>query len=238
MFRSEVSNHSINICHQHLTLGVQLGNSVSMGEEKINENKGIKLQDYLISKLWVLPMGDSLLGFKSFPHSVCGSTPMVSPSTAKFTQPERDHWCICFRGVQGISNSFGVFQTYYEENLGDSVPKASLIGSVQSFLIFFGPLLAGPLYDAGYYRYLLVIGSVAVVIGTFMQSLSNQFWQLILSQSICIGFGGGIIAFIGPSILSTYFTDKLSLASGIGQTGSSIAGYVCFQVPLPLLEIY
>lgn len=124
----------------------------------------------------------------------------------------------------GISNSYGIFQTYYTEQLGFAAPEAAAIGSVQSFLMFFGTFLAGPLYDAGYYRYILVAGFFLVTFGTFMQSISTQVWHFILSQSICIGLGGGIIAMLGTSMLSTYFTTKLPLASGIGTTGSGIAG--------------
>ncbi|KAI7971613.1 hypothetical protein EIK77_002614 [Talaromyces pinophilus] len=124
----------------------------------------------------------------------------------------------------GISNSYGIFQTYYTEQLGFDAPKAAAIGSVQSFLMFFGAFLAGPLYDAGYYRYVLVTGSILITFGTFMQSISTQMWQFVLSQGICIGLGGGIISMLGTSMLSTYFTSKLPFASGIGTTGSGIAG--------------
>lgn len=90
--------------------------------------------------------------------------------------------------------------------------------------MFFGAFLAGPLYDAGYYRYVLVTGSILITFGTFMQSISTQMWHFVLSQSICIGLGGGIISMLGTSMLSTYFTSKLPIASGIGTTGSGIAG--------------
>ncbi|PCG99407.1 Major facilitator superfamily domain, general substrate transporter [Penicillium occitanis (nom. inval.)] len=132
-------------------------------------------------------------------------------------------FCIYFNSY-GISNSYGIFQTYYTEQLGFDAPKAAAIGSVQSFLMFFGAFLAGPLYDAGYYRYVLVTGSILITFGTFMQSISTQMWQFVLSQGICIGLGGGIISMLGTSMLSTYFTSKLPFASGIGTTGSGIAG--------------
>lgn len=138
-------------------------------------------------------------------------------------------FCIYFNSY-GISNSYGIFQTYYTEQLGFDAPKAAAIGSVQSFLMFFGAFLAGPFYDAGYYRYVLITGSIFITFGTFMQSISTQMWHFVLAQGICIGFGGGIISMLGISMLSTYFTSKLPIASGIGTTGSGIAGIL-----LPIL---
>lgn len=108
--------------------------------------------------------------------------------------------------------------------LGYRSSEASLIGSLQSFLIFFATGAAGPLYDAGYYRHILVIGSSTLVLGVFLQSISTQYWHFILTQSICVGLGGGLISFLGPTILATYFNQHLALASGIGASGGGVAG--------------
>ncbi|KPM39362.1 hypothetical protein AK830_g7195 [Neonectria ditissima] len=134
-------------------------------------------------------------------------------------------FCLYFN-TYGIISSFGIYQTYYEAELGYDASRASMIGSLQSFLIFFTTALAGPLYDAGYHRHILVIGASGVVFGTFMQSISKEYWHFILAQSICVGTGGGLISFLGPTVLATYFKKHLALASGIGSSGSGIAGIV------------
>ena len=65
----------------------------------------------------------------------------------------------------GITNTYGVFQTYYElEVLRDSTPSAiSWIGSIQAFLLMLVGALTGPVYDAGYFRELLWGGSFFLV---------------------------------------------------------------------------
>lgn len=128
--------------------------------------------------------------------------------------------------VVGIMSSFGIFQTYYETASGYTPAKASIIGSLQTFLIFFTTAIAGPLYDAGFCRHIVILGSLLVILGTMMQSLCTFYWQFILAQSLAIGIGGGLMAILGPTVLSTHFTTKYPLASGIGAAGGGIAGYV------------
>ncbi|KAF5019125.1 hypothetical protein F66182_8894 [Fusarium sp. NRRL 66182] len=134
-------------------------------------------------------------------------------------------FCLYFN-TYGIISSFGIYQTYYVSELGFSPSRASLIGSLQSFLVMFANGIAGPLYDAGYCRHILVIGAGTIVMGTFLQSISQHYWHFILTQGICVGFGGGLVAFLGPTILATYFKQNLALASGIGASGGGVAGII------------
>ncbi|KAJ2895991.1 Major facilitator superfamily domain general substrate transporter [Zalerion maritima] len=133
---------------------------------------------------------------------------------------------LIFFNTAGISSSYGMYQTFYPGGFSLATTQASSIGSVQSFLLLFTSVIGGPLYDSGLYKPLLLVGSSLVVLGTFTQSLSTQFYQLLLSQGIAVGFGGGLFGFLGPSILSTYFTSKLPLASGVGALGGGVAGIV------------
>jgi hypothetical protein len=97
---------------------------------------------------------------------------------------------------RGVANTYGAFQTFYEaELLSDHSPsQISWIGSIQTFLLMFvGGLATGPIYDAGYLRGLVIVGSVAGVFGLMMTSLCTQYWQLVLAQGICIGIGSGCL---------------------------------------------
>ncbi|KAH8897910.1 MFS general substrate transporter, partial [Thozetella sp. PMI_491] len=131
---------------------------------------------------------------------------------------------LIYFNTAGISSSFGVYQTFYPQSFGLATTQASVIGSVQSFLLLFTSVIGGPLYDSGLYKYLLMAGSSLVVLSTFSQSLSSQFYQLLLSQGVGVGFGGGLVGFLGPTILSTYFSTKLPFASGLGALGGGVAG--------------
>jgi MFS family permease len=131
--------------------------------------------------------------------------------------------------IRGIVNSFGVYQTYYESNLLSqrSSSDISWIGSLQAFLLLIIGVITGPLYDAGYFRPLVFTGSFLVVFGMIMTSLCTAYWQVILAQGLCIGIGSGCLFIPSVAIVSTYFSTKKALATGIAASGSSIAGIIC-----------
>lgn len=100
----------------------------------------------------------------------------------------------------------------------------SWIGTVQNFLTFVIGAFSGRLLDAGYFIPTLIVGSFLQLLGIFMMSLSTTYWQLMLTQGVLTGLGGGI--FFPPSmgLIATYFSSKRSFAIGIGTTGNAAGG--------------
>lgn len=133
-----------------------------------------------------------------------------------------------FFNTWGILNAFGVFQTYYES--GDLFMKSSSdiawIGAIQSFMVLVAGIFAGPIYDRGYLRLLLVVGSFGVVFGHMMLSLCNEYWQVLLAQGFCVGVGAGCLFVPSVSVLPTYFSTRLGLAIGLASSGSSLGGVI------------
>jgi MFS family permease len=98
--------------------------------------------------------------------------------------------------------------------------------------------LTGPLYDAGYFRSLLIFGSFMLVLGQMMLSLCHNYWQILLAQAFCIGIGTGALFIPSMAILSTYFSTRIGLAIGIAASGSSLGGVlypIVFHRLLPTL---
>lgn len=128
----------------------------------------------------------------------------------------------------GLVNTFGVYQTYYETTLlpTSSSSAISWIGSLQASLLMLVGVVAGPLYDAGYFRHLLVSGLFLIVFGQFMTSLGTAYWHFLLAQGVCIGVGMGFIMLPSTAILSQYFTTKRAFVIGISSSGSPLAGIV------------
>ena len=85
--------------------------------------------------------------------------------------------------------------------------------------------LTGPVYDAGYFRELLIGGSFLVVLGQMMLSLCREYWQVLLAQAFCIGAGTGALFVPSVAILSTYFTTKIASATGLAASGSSLGRF-------------
>jgi MFS family permease len=129
---------------------------------------------------------------------------------------------------RGIVNTFGAYQNFYEvTTLRSSTPSAiSWIGSVQAFLLLLVSALTGPLFDAGYTRTLMGVGSFLVIFGVVMTSLVKQYYQALLAQGVCVGIGGGILFVPSVAIVSTYFDKHRSLACGIAASGSSFGEHI------------
>lgn len=136
-------------------------------------------------------------------------------------------FCVFFNSW-GVLNTFGVFQTYYEtgELFVASSSDISWIGSIQAYCVLVFGLLSGPIYDRGYLRSLMAIGSFLIVFGFMMLSISTQYWHAILAQGFCVGIGAGLLFIPAVAVLPQYFTTRMALAMGIAASGSSLGGVI------------
>lgn len=124
----------------------------------------------------------------------------------------------------GYVNSFGIFQSHYTTTLNVTPSAISWIGSVQLFLLYFIGTFSGRALDAGYYRTVLICGSLFQIIAVFMTSISSQYWQLFLAQGICKGLGDGLIFCPTVALLATYFTKRRVLAMACAASGGATGG--------------
>ncbi|KAK3343238.1 major facilitator superfamily domain-containing protein [Neurospora tetraspora] len=138
-----------------------------------------------------------------------------------------------FFNTWGLLNTFGIFQTYYESPSSIFQPPGSVsssniswIGSIQSFMVLLGGLVSGPLYDRGYLKHLICVGAFGVVFGHMMLSLVSEFWQALLAQGFVVGLGAGMMFTPGVTVLQSYFSTKIGLATGLAAAGSSFGGVV------------
>ncbi|KAI0157089.1 MFS general substrate transporter [Hypoxylon sp. FL1284] len=138
--------------------------------------------------------------------------------------------CLCahfaIMNTWGFINSFGVFQQYYATQLNRPPSDISWIGSVQVFLTFFIGTFAGRVTDAGFFRPVLATGTALLTLGIFCTSAATEYWQLVLSQGLCMGLGSGCVFCPAISTVSTYFGRKRSLAIGFAACGSVTGGLV------------
>lgn len=127
---------------------------------------------------------------------------------------------------RGLLLAFGAFQTYYQQVLllNQSASDISWISTICAFILLFSGVVTGILFDYGYLRPLLLIGSVLEVFGLMMTSLSSEYYQMLLAQGICVGVGAGMLYV--PSVAATAaglqpfrrakFMGLIATGSGIG----------------------
>ncbi|GJE91080.1 MFS general substrate transporter [Phanerochaete sordida] len=136
-------------------------------------------------------------------------------------------WLACF-STFGYSSSFGVYQDLYTLAGMSSASNISWIGSVQLSLMFMLGLFSGRLLDEGYFHHICISGSILYVFSMFMLSLADtsQYYQVLLSQGIGMGVGGGLVLVPAVSVQAHHWKHRRSLAMGITFTGSSCGGIV------------
>ncbi|KAJ2974363.1 hypothetical protein NUW58_g8680 [Xylaria curta] len=126
----------------------------------------------------------------------------------------------------GYANSFGAYQTYYEQTLSETPSAISWIGGIQIFLSLTVGILSGRLLDAGFFLPTFIAGIVVQVLGIFLMSISTQYWQLFLTQGVLSGIGAGIYFTPCIATVNTYFDKRRGLAVGLCTTGNSVGGIV------------
>lgn len=164
------------------------------------------------------------LGRLQFQSSTPDPGPPPDKGIVAWSQVVGAHFTVC--NTWGYITTFGMFQSYYERVLPQSASAISWIGSVQVFLLFFLGTFSGRAVDAGFFRLIWAVGAVLTLIGIFMTSLCNQFWQFFLAQGLCMGLGCGLMFCPVLSLISTYFARHRSLAVGVAATGSATGGLI------------
>ncbi|KAF8646033.1 hypothetical protein AX16_007458 [Volvariella volvacea WC 439] len=137
-------------------------------------------------------------------------------------------WLIYFCGL-GYFNAYGWIDFYVREFLTSKTPsEVAWIGSVQIALQFFLGIPVGIAFDAGYFHYLMITGSLLYCFSLFMLSLAQpgQYYQVFLAQAIGMGLGQAMTFLPAVSVLAHHFSRRRGFAIGIMLSGASIGGIV------------
>ncbi|KAL0571917.1 hypothetical protein V5O48_010048 [Marasmius crinis-equi] len=128
----------------------------------------------------------------------------------------------------GFVNSWGVFQSFYEENLlkGTSPSSIAWIGSIQYALIFLPGLLTGRMFDIGIFKIPFAIASVIIVASCFIIAECTKYWHFLLVQGIVLGIAAGTVFGPAMGVIGHWFKKRRGLALGITSTGASVGGTV------------
>lgn len=133
---------------------------------------------------------------------------------------------LCVIHCWGFVNSFGAFQTYYTSILPQSPSVISWIGSLQACLLFLIAAPSGRALDAGLFRPIVFVGIVLQIVGIFTLSAAKNYWQILLTQGVCTGLGGGLYFCPIMGVVSTYFVKKRAIAVALVTTGNSLGGLI------------
>ncbi|XRM40815.1 hypothetical protein ABZX51_004123 [Aspergillus tubingensis] len=183
--------------------------------------------------------GPTILG----PQPVDPPLSDASPAPLAYTYPEGGRrawlavagaWCCNFCSF-GWTSSIGVFQAYYSEHQLSSYSSSAVswIPSANLFMLIVLAPVFGKIFDNYGPRYAVILGACAHILGLVFLSLSEEYYQMFLSQSILSGIGACSLFYSGMNAVSTYFKRKKALAIGIVASGSSLGGVI-----LPIMFDY
>ena len=134
-------------------------------------------------------------------------------------------WCCCLTSYGWLS-SIGVFQTYYEVDKlsSHSASEISWIVSVQVFTLSVLAPVNGKIFDSYGCAALVMVGTFLHVFGLLMVSISNEYYQVFLAQSVCSGIGTATLFHGATNAVATWFQKRRGLALGLVSSGASIGG--------------
>ncbi|KAM5349524.1 hypothetical protein ACJ41O_006029 [Fusarium nematophilum] len=136
----------------------------------------------------------------------------------------------------GNPNAYGVYQLHYANTTDWSSSQISWIGSTQLFLTFVTGCVSGRLADAGYSRQCILAGSTLNVLGLMITSIAKEYWQVILTQGICVGLGGGMMFMPAAAAIGSHLRSRRALGMCISGCGAGIgaisyASLVQYSIP-------
>lgn len=146
--------------------------------------------------------------------------------------------CFCaLFGSLGVVNTAGSFQAWITEHQLKDHNDASIawIFGMYAFLMFFGGLQIGPIFDAKGPRYLVWAGTLMTLASVVIVGFCQQYWHFMLGFAVLGGIGISLV--FTPAVASPghYFYRLRGRATGLAATGGSVGGVV---FPLMLQALF
>ncbi|KKY32349.1 putative riboflavin transporter mch5 [Diaporthe ampelina] len=137
----------------------------------------------------------------------------------------------------GLMNTLATFQTYVTTHQLRHYDEGTVgwIFSIYTFVVFFGGLFIGPLFDKHGPRWLVLTGTVSVGASLMLFSVSTELWHFILSFGLFCGLGCSLLFTPSLAAVGHFFQARRGLATGIASTGGSIGGII---FPLLLQSLF
>lgn len=131
-------------------------------------------------------------------------------------------------GGLGLMNSIGIYQAWLSTHqlASRTHSEVSWIFGVYNFLIFFGGLQIGPVFDAKGPRGLMWIGSALLVLMFVVLGFCEKYWQFFVVLGVLGGIGTSFIFIVPVASIGHFFHRRRGAATGLAMSGGSLGGVV------------
>ncbi|KAG9245014.1 major facilitator superfamily domain-containing protein [Calycina marina] len=139
--------------------------------------------------------------------------------------------------IFGIINTTAVLLDYLTNNQleGYSADQIGWIFGLGLFLTFFCGAPSGPIFDAYGPRWLMLAGSVLLVLSMFLLGECTKYWHFFMVYSVLNGIGGALVNTPCIASIGHFFNKRRGNATGVAMTSGSIGGII---FPLILQKLF
>lgn len=139
---------------------------------------------------------------------------------------------------QSLVSLFGLLYGDKIHSITPSTGAAALIMNIASLFLNISGLLTGPLLKFYSPRALTMFATFISGSGLILSSFSTEIWHLLLSYSMCVGFGLGVIIQAQFNLINQYFSTRKGCAVGIAVAGTGTGQALMPHLVGYLLEFY
>ncbi|KAK3317721.1 major facilitator superfamily domain-containing protein [Cercophora scortea] len=159
---------------------------------------------------------------------------MSTATHPDFPEGGLEAWLVVFGSfcamisVFGLINSSAVFESYFSTHqlIDNTASEIGWIFSLYLFIVFFVGIQVGPVFDRYGARIPVAASSLLIVLSLMLLSLSETYYQIILTYSVLGGLGGALLNSPAYGAIAHFFDERRGLATGIATTSGGLGGII------------
>ncbi|KAH7184565.1 major facilitator superfamily domain-containing protein [Fusarium flagelliforme] len=143
-------------------------------------------------------------------------------------------WCAMVPSM-GLLNTHAVLQAWIIEHELKGLPESQIgwIFSCYAFFLYLCGAQVGPIFDAYDIRFLIIPGSIGIVLSLVFMSFSTEFYQVLLSFGVLGGISASLLFNPSLAAIGHWFDKRRALATGLACTAGGLGGIL-----FPLIVLY
>lgn len=145
-------------------------------------------------------------------------------------------FCGCLISL-GLMNTLSTYTAYVSTHQLSHMPESKIgwIFGIYAFLSFFLGIQIGPLFDAYGPRYLVLAGSICILLCYILLAECSAYWHFILVFSVLGGTGTSLVFTPSIAAVGHWFYLRRGTFTGLACVGGSLGGII---FPLTLQALF
>ncbi|PWY80757.1 MFS general substrate transporter [Aspergillus sclerotioniger CBS 115572] len=136
-------------------------------------------------------------------------------------------WCAMIPAM-GLLNSLGALQVWMTTHQLQEYSESSIgwIFGAYGFFLFFGGAMFGAILDSHGPLFVILPGSVGIILSLIFLSFSQEYYQIFLSFSVLGGIASSTLWSPPVAVVGHSFNERHGLATGVACTAGGVGGVI------------